>query len=115
MKTTATGKTYLEQFVGEFKKWANTHDIPYMDLGCGDVQDHFLKFFLWLNLFYLLDNYEVLHALEHTLDDCRIRVLYALVNLTKTQSCEILALLRGCADLATNLCDFQRCHCTSKN
>lgn len=39
MKTTTTGKTYLEQFVGEFKKWANTHDIPYMDLGCGDVQD----------------------------------------------------------------------------
>ncbi len=47
MKTTATGKTYLEQFVGEFKKWANTHDIPYMDLGSADMQDVVLLKNVW--------------------------------------------------------------------
>ena len=68
---------------------------------------HIQIILLTLNLFYWLDYYEVLYTLDHTLDDCRVLVLYRLVDLAKTQSIEILTLLLGCTDTAANLCDFQ--------
>ena len=44
-------------------------------------------------LFYLLNLDEVLHARDHTLDDDRVVVLHAGVDLSQTESVEILALL----------------------
>ena len=39
MRTTSTGKTYLEQFMGEVKRWVSMYNIPSMYLGNSDEQD----------------------------------------------------------------------------
>jgi len=52
----------------------------------------------------------VLYAIEHPLDDDRIAVFHALVNLFQTQSIEVLALLCRGTDAALDLSDLQCCH-----
>ena len=39
MKKTPTGKTYLEQFMGEVKRWVSMYNIPSMYLGGSNEQD----------------------------------------------------------------------------
>jgi hypothetical protein len=75
------------------------------------IQFHFLCFVKQLNLSQDLDLYEVLYAVDHTLDDHRIVVLDRGTNLLQTQCIEVSALTLRSADAALDLRDFQSCHC----
>ena len=77
---------------------------------CLIIEFHCVNYVFRLNLFYLLDLDEVLHALDHALDDRRIVVLDHRVDALQAQGVEVLALTLRSSDAALDLGDFQFCH-----